>query len=56
MNCNAIAKLHKRITVMNDMKIGIKHCSQIHFGLFPLSQHFEKSNSHIANILVLTPE
>ena len=42
MNCNAIAKLHKRITVMNDMKIGI--------------QHFEKFNSHIANIPVLTPE
>ena len=26
------------------------------FGLFPLSQHFEKSNSHIANILIFTPE
>ena len=25
-------------------------------GLFPLSQHFEKSNSHIANILMFTPE
>ena len=26
------------------------------YGLFPLSQHFEKSNSHIANILIFTPE
>ena len=25
-------------------------------GLFPLSQHFEKSNSHIANILIFTHE
>ena len=25
-------------------------------GLFPFSQHFEKSNSHIANILIFTPE
>ena len=25
-------------------------------GLFPLSQNFEKSNSHIANILIFTPE
>ena len=25
-------------------------------GLFPLSQHFEKSNSHLANIIIFTPE